>query len=177
MTNALPEEHAMSEELEELYRELRDLQARRDIHAAVCRYMRVQDRLLPELQLSAFHEDAQVDCGLFAGSPAEYVAFAQGFLAEIESSHHLIGQVDIEVDGRQATGEIYFIAHHRLLEDGQEKDLFVAGRYQDCYEDRGDGWKISARREVVDWARTDAAADAFLADNAALIRGRREEAG
>ncbi len=155
--------------------EVRDLAARRDIYAAVCKYMRGQDRLLPALQLEAFHPDARADCGLFAGTAAEYVEFAQGFLGNLKSSHHLIGQVDIQVDGDSATGEVYFIAHHRLVEDGDEKDLFVSGRYQDRYEDRGDGWKIAERREIVDWARTDPAADGFLAENPSIILGRRGE--
>ena len=118
-----------------------------------------------------------MDCGLFAGSAAEFVEFAQGFLGNLKSSHHLIGQADIQVDGDKATGEVYFIAHHRLVEDGEEKDLFVSGRYRDRYENRGDGWKIADRRELVDWARTDPAADAFLADNPSIILGRRGRDG
>lgn len=40
----------------DLEAEVRDLCARRDIHDALCRYMRGQDRLDPELHRSAFHE-------------------------------------------------------------------------------------------------------------------------
>ena len=155
--------------------ELHDLCARRDIHVAVCRYMRGQDRLMPQLHRSAFHDDAYVDCGLFAGSADGFVEFAQGFLANVKASHHMIGQVDITVEGDVAHGEIYFIAWHRIVEDGEEKDLFVAGRYIDRYEDRGQGWKIAKRRELVDWARTDPASDGFLKAQVDLVRGARGE--
>jgi hypothetical protein len=155
--------------------ELHDLCARRDIYDAVCRYMRGQDRLMPEVQRSAFHDDAYVDCGLFAGDAAGYVNFAQGFLANLKSSHHLIGQVHIDVDGSVACGEVYFIAWHRIVEDGAEKDLLVAGRYIDEYQDRGTGWKIAKRRELIDWARTDPAADSFLREAKGLVMGARRD--
>lgn len=155
--------------------ELHDLCARRDIYDAVCRYMRGQDRLMPELHRSAFHDDAYVDCGLFAGSADGFVEFAQGFLANVKASHHMIGQAHITVDGDVAHGEVYFIAWHRLVENGEEQDLFVAGRYIDRYEDRGHGWKIAKRRELVDWARTDPASDGFLKAQVALARGARGE--
>ena len=149
--------------------EVRDLVARRDINAAIQRYMRGQDRLLPELQKTAFHDDAYVDCGLYAGSASGFVDFAQGFLAQMRGSQHLIGQVTIEVAGDVANGEVYFIAWHRLVEDDTEKDLFVCGRYIDRYEQRGGAWRIADRRELIDWARTDPAADGFLKENAAKL--------
>lgn len=164
-------------ELQQLRAEVADLTARRDIHQALNNYMRGQDRLLPETQRLAFHPDAWVDCGLFAGPAAEFIDFAQGFLAACDASQHLIGQVSITLDGRKGKGEVYFIAHHRITENGEKKDLFVAGRYHDEYEDRGQGWKIARRKEIVDWARTDAAADAFLKDQPALHLAARGELG
>jgi hypothetical protein len=155
--------------------ELHDLCARRDIYDAVCRYMRGQDRLMPEVQRSAFHDDAYVDCGLFAGDAAAYVNFAQGFLENLKSSHHLIGQVQIKVSGQVAEGEVYFIAWHRIVEGGVEKDLIVSGRYIDEYQDRGTGWKIAKRRELIDWARTDACADAFLREAKGIVLGARRD--
>ncbi|WP_332671951.1 nuclear transport factor 2 family protein [Aromatoleum sp.] len=171
-----PETIDLAAELGKLRAEVSDLAARRDIHKALNAYMRGQDRLLSDVQRSAFHGDAWVDCGLFAGRASDFIDFAQGFLAACDASQHLIGQVDIAVDGNKATGEVYFIAHHRITENGEKKDLFVAGRYHDEYEDRGDGWKITRRKEIVDWARTDAAADSFLKDQVGLhLAGRGEQ--
>jgi len=163
----------VSIDLNQLAADVADLAARRDIHRALDAYMRGQDRLLPEVQREAFHPDAWVDCGLFAGPAGDFIEFAQGFLANCDASQHLIGQVSIEIDGKRAKGEVYFIAHHRVTEGGEKKDLFVAGRYHDEYEDRGAGWKIARRKEVVDWARTDLAADSFLREQVGLhIAGR-----
>ncbi len=163
----------MSPDLQQLAAEVADLAARRDIHRALNAYMRGQDRLLADVQRAAFHEDAWVDCGLFAGKAADFIAFAQGFLANCDASQHLIGQVSIDIDGHKAKGEVYFIAHHRITENGQKKDLFVAGRYHDEYEDRGQGWKIARRKELIDWARTDPAADGFLREQLGLHLGAR----
>ena len=160
---------------DELAAELRDLAARRDITAALMRYMRGQDRLDADLHLSAFHADAWVDCGLMQGTAAEFVAFAQGFLADLEGSQHLIGQVDIDLapGADRASGEVYFFAWHRLHEDGEAKDLCVAGRYVDESACRDGDWRIVRRRDLIDWARTDPAADGFLRDNPILPRGLR----
>lgn len=147
----------------DLESEVRDLAARRDIYNVICNYMRAQDRLLPDLHLSAFHDDAFVDCGPFAGTAAGFVDFAQTLLGGMAASQHGILQAQIEVDGKKATGEVYFFAQHRIEEDGVEKDLFVAGRYIDDYEDRGSGWKIARRLEIVDWARSDPVSDTFSA--------------
>lgn len=162
----------------DLAAEVRDLAARRDITDAVQRYMRAQDRLLPDLHRSVFHNDAYVDCGLYAGPAHGFVDFAQGFLGDLKASQHLIGQIRIEMDGDMAAdGEVYFIAWHRLVEDGEDKDLIVAGRYVDRYEKRGGEWRIAKRRELIDWARTDPASDSFLqAHGAKLVLGGRREA-
>jgi len=65
------------------------------------------------------------------------------------------------------------IAQHRVVEAEVEKDLFVAGRYVDRYENRGNGWKIAKRRELIDWARTDNATDSFLKEQTTLVLGAR----
>lgn len=158
----------------DLEAEVRDLAARRDIYDAVCRYMRGQDRLDPVLHRSAFHDDAYVDCGLMAGTADEFVDFAQGFLADLEGSQHIIGQTRFHVRGDEASGEVYFYAWHRIREDGEPKDLSVAGRYVDEYACRNGEWRILKRREIIDWARTDPATDGFLAANPSIVRaGRR----
>lgn len=155
--------------------ELKDLCARRDIYRAICNYMRGQDRLLPQLQRSAFHDDAFIDVGLFTGGPDGFVDFAQQLLGSMQVAQHLMGQADIDVQGTVATGEVYFMAYHRLIEEGHNKDLIIAGRYIDQYEDRGMGWKIAKRRLLVDWVRSDDATDGFLQQAKVILGGRRGE--
>lgn len=155
----------------DLEREIRDLVARREITRAIHAYMRGQDRLDRALQLSSFHADADVDCGLLRGGPEAYTDFAQGFLAELHGSQHIIGQIDlnVDVDAGTATGEVYFFAWHRTREaDGSERDLLMAGRYVDDYACRDGHWAIQRRRELIDWARHDPATDAILREQVTI---------
>ncbi len=162
------------ENILQLEKEVADLTARRDIYNAICNYMRGQDRLEWETQRSAFHDDADVDCGMYRGNADGYTDFAQGVLKEFESSQHLIGQAHIDVNGNEASGEVYFIAFHRVIEaDNNEKDLIIGGRYIDRYEKRDGKWRISKRRELVDWARTDPAADSFILEETKIWLGAR----
>ena len=166
----------MTRSIEQLEAEIHDLTARRDIVRAIGAYMRGQDRLDRELQLSAFHEDADVDCGLLRGTREEFTDFAQGFLAQMEGSQHLIGQTDITVEGEHALGEIYFFAWHRLVEENERYDLFMAGRYIDEYACRDGRWAITRRRELIDWGRKDKVSDGFMADMPLLHLGARSGA-
>ena len=85
----------------------------------------------------------------------------------------MIGQVNIELDADIAYGEVYFQAFHRIVTDGQERDLFISGRYVDRYEKRNDEWKIAYRSEVNDWARNDPATDDYFKAAPDSLRGAR----
>jgi hypothetical protein len=139
--------------------DLRDIIARQKIYDLLCDYMRAQDRLLPELHRSVFHDDATTDYGAYIGGPDGFVAFAQGALRPHRANHHMIGQTKIEIEGDVGFGEIYFQAHHRIADAAGEKDLFVSGRYIDRYERRNGVWKIAHRSERVDWIRVEPSTD------------------
>lgn len=132
-----------------------------EIYDLLCDYMRGQDRLEPVLHRSVFYDDATTDYGDgYRGDADGFVAFAQGALTPHLANHHMIGQVRIDFEGDDlAFGEVYFQAFHRTVADGAEEDLWVSGRYVDRYERRGGAWKIAHRSELVDWVRTEPAAD------------------
>lgn len=157
----------------DLEAEVRDLAARRDIQRAVHRYIRGQDRMLPEIQRTAFHPGAHVDCGLFEGDGDAWTEWAQAIFASMKGTQHLLGQIDIDVRGDEADGEVYFLAWHRIVEDGADRDWFFAGRYIDRYEKRDGEWRIARRRELVDWIRNDPPTDAFIAANPGMHRAGR----
>ena len=140
------------------------------------RYMRGQDRLDADLQASAFHSGAIVDYGFTAGESVAFVALAQNLLRRYPATWHMVGQSLIEVSGDQATGEIYFHAWHRRDVGERLQDLQIAGRYLDVYERRDGAWGIIHRREVVDWTRTDPAADDWLVRTPDALRGGRDGA-
>ena len=146
---------------------------REEIRELSRRYKRVLDRLDGELLGSVFAADATVDYGFFQGSAADFVGFALGVLKDHAANHHFIGQMMIAVDGDTANGEIYFQAFHRIEEDGDAKDLFIAGHYLDRYERQDGRWQITFRSEVNVWSRSDPAADEALTGNPAAIIGKR----
>jgi hypothetical protein len=158
----------------DLEAEVRDLAARRDIADAVHRYMRGLDRLDPALQRSAFHDDAFVDVGLMAGPVDEFVAFAQELLAAMDATHHMLGQVRIEVQGETATGECYFQAWHGARDEaGNPRDLFISGRYIDEYACKNGEWRIARRKLITDWVTDQPADHGFYEQNPTTNRGGR----
>jgi hypothetical protein len=154
---------------------LADYCARRDIGDAVARYMRGLDRLDEALFRSAFHPDAQIDCGVYAGDLDGFVSFAFGFLGQMQASHHMLGQCRIAIhDGARASGECYFQAWHGLTGgQGELRDLFIAGRYVDQYACRDGQWRIVRRTLVSDWASDQAATGQGHMDAPQTIHGAR----
>ena len=142
---------------------LKTIIARDEIYQLVCTYMRGQDRLDAATHRSVFWDDAYLDYGFYLGGPDGFVEFAQTALKKYSSCHHMIGQVQIEVEGDQAYGEVYYQAFHRGEDEtGQAIDRVIAGRYIDRYECRDEVWKIAYRTELSDWARSDIAKDEFF---------------
>jgi hypothetical protein len=142
-------------------------------------YMRGLDRLQPDVVRSVFFEDARTDYGFFKGGPDEFADMAYNALKDHLANHHMLGQINIQLEGDVAFGEVYFQAFHRIvtpLNEGgetEERDLFISGRYVDRYEKRGGVWKIAFRSEVSDWARNDPATDSFFRDTPTALRGGR----
>ena len=68
---------------------------------------------------------------------------------------HMLGQTTYDIGERDATGEVYCIAHH--LTPGQHggTDYVMFIRYEDTYRrDVEDAWKFAHRRLRVDWTET-----------------------
>ena len=151
-----------------------ELLAKQEIADLVATYMRGLDRLDRELLRSTFHDDATTDYGFFQGGPDAFADMAYNALREHLANHHMIGQTLIDVEGDVAFGEIYFQAFHRIVADGEERDLFISGRYVDRYEKRDGVWKIAFRSEVNDWARNDPATDDYFTATPDSLRGARK---
>jgi len=158
---------------EERDRRLDELLSKQEIYERLCDYMRGQDRLDPILHRSVFWDDATTDYGIYKGDADGFVAFAQGALTPHKFNQHLIGQVRIDLEGDVGFGEVYFIAFHRIVHEGEDRDLFVAGRYVDRYERRDGVWKIAFRSELVDWARNDPATDDYIRNSTKNLLGAR----
>jgi hypothetical protein len=139
-------------------------------------YMRGLDRLDRDLLRAQFWDDAYLDYGIYSGDADGFADFCMKALKSHERNHHFIGQNLIEVDGDTAWGEVYFQAYHRITDDsGALRDWVIAGRYVDRYEKRGGIWKFTYRSEVVDWARDDPVADAFMAGSGNIWGARKPD--
>ena len=144
---------------------------RSEIADVIAGFARSIDRVDENLLRSVLHPDATIDLGpgIFQGLGGDYVHWLLGVLAGVRSSHHLIGQVRIEIDGDAALAESYFQAHFRLDKPTGREDVFIGGRWLDRLERRPGGpagvWKFTHRKQVLDWARTEAVSDIFYHQN------------
>ncbi|NJO32961.1 MAG: nuclear transport factor 2 family protein [Rhodospirillales bacterium] len=158
----------------QLQSKLEELVDRQEIAELSYKYARAQDRLDGALQRSVFHDDAWTDYGYFKGDADGFVAFAQDVLRRNEVTQHLLGQMDIQINGATAYGEIYNHAFHRMTREGALVDLIVAGRYIDRYEKRDGVWKIAYRSEIVDWARYEPGSNEFFERVPTALRTSRD---
>ena len=75
-------------------------------------------------------------------------------LNRYETTTHFNGQSTIALDGDQATGESYCLAHHLYTEDGERKLMVASLRYLDTFAKTDGGWLFAERNLYVDWTET-----------------------
>ncbi len=144
---------------------------RNEILDVLARLARGIDRLDENLLRSVLHHDATLDFGpgVFQGTSGDYVHWVLGVFQGVRSSHHMIANTRIELEGDVALVESYFHTHIRIEKPIGREDVFLGGRNLDRFERRPSGaagvWKIAHRKQVIDWARTEAASDIFYHQN------------
>jgi len=142
-----------------------------EIGEALASFARGIDRIDENLLRSVLHPDATLDLGpgVFQGTGGDYVHWVLGVLQGIRSSHHMITNIRVELDGDAALVESYFHAHIRIEKPIGREDVFMGGRNLDRFERRPSGsagvWKIVHRKQIIDWVRTEAASDIFYHQN------------
>jgi hypothetical protein len=75
-------------------------------------------------------------------------------LNQYEATTHFNGQSTIELDGDQATGESYTIAHHLFTKDGERQIMIASLRYLDTFAKIGGTWLFAERNLILDWNET-----------------------
>lgn len=177
--------------------DIQTLSDRAEITDLLNLYCRGVDRVDEATLRSIYHEDAIEDRGegLFIGNAQEWVSWTIDLLPVFAMTQHNIQNCLIEVTGDTARSETYFIAYHRfdnpepddntesrtdaggrqddLQWPGDEMELILAGRYLDRFEKRQGKWKISYRKMVCDWCRTQEVADGWFHENPTAYRGVR----
>lgn len=123
-----------------------DLIARHGIMNALANHSRGVDRADINLLSSAYHPDATVDYGFFAGPAATLVEILAGAQRGTPPTLHRTGSPWIKVKGDRAVSEVSVIAY---VEDA-EMQRIVFGRYLDRHECRDGEWRLSHRTYVLE---------------------------
>lgn len=123
-----------------------DLAARHGIMNALALHSRGVDRGDAALLGSAYHPDATVDYGFFAGPAETLVAILGEAQKAAPPSTHRTSNSWIKVSGDAAVSESYVIAH---VEDAGTQRM-VLGRYLDTLALRGREWRITHRQYVIE---------------------------
>jgi hypothetical protein len=125
-------------------------------------YAHAADRRDAEGQKALFTDDTTFAVYM-AGGEAEpsYVLTGRESLTPVfadlnqyEATTHFNGQSTIQLDGANATGESYTIAHHLFTKDGERKIMVASLRYLDTFTKIDDAWYFAERKLILDWSET-----------------------
>ena len=131
--------------------ELLDKQAINELQVKYCRTL----DWLDEVGLSSvFWPDAEIDYGFFVGSGEDFIPFVMNVEKSSERRWHNLTNQSIKIDGNRAEGECYGLAQSTSSRDGNQQDQIFGGRYLDSFEKRGDEWRISKRKFILDWTHS-----------------------
>jgi ketosteroid isomerase-like protein len=159
---------------EEIDRRLTAIEDREQIRTLLYRYARGVDRAEVARTHDLYWED-----GILAFGPQPIVAHEnmEAMTREhaarvLDATHHMFGNILIDLRGDHAFVESYCVAHHRTFPDresneraiGEEwtdaqdspdgvNELVIGFRYLDRFEKRGGEWRVAHRRFVFDWSR------------------------
>ena len=129
--------------------DLREDEAR--LRETALRYARMMDRMSFDDLPTVFAED-----GVLSGPGYEMTGHDQlraglQSLDQFDATLHGVLNTYFEIDGDQATGEVYCVANHVHQVDGIPFKLDMGIRYQDEYARQGDIWVIQRRTFHMVW--------------------------
>ncbi len=146
--------------------------AAEQIRQAALRYCRGVDRLDAALMLSAYHDGATDDHGVFVGPASELCERVVRSHRRYAATMHCVlnHAIDI-VDATHATGEVYNVTYLRTVTtEGNHLDTWW-GRYLDTYEFRAGRWAITHRTCVHEWTESRTLEHAMPIDAARFRQG------
>ncbi len=127
---------------------------REAIRECIFRYCRGIDRADEASLRASYWPDATDRHGPYQGTAEAFIEAALLKLRTGPRMIHHVGNLSIELRGLRAAVETYFLAWQRdRRPDGSEHETFLAGRYVDRFEKRGDEWRVAARVVVYDWVQ------------------------
>jgi len=72
-------------------------------------------------------------------------------LKQFQQTFHFNGQATIKTYGDSATGIVYCLAHHILIENGRRMLLVMGIHYYDTYSFENNQWLFADRKLIIDW--------------------------
>ncbi|MDO9407709.1 nuclear transport factor 2 family protein [Patulibacter sp.] len=160
---------------QDLARRVAALEDREAVRALLLRYARALDSHDWPLLRTVFLPDAVADYGELEGrneGVEEIIAACHRALVGLDSSQHLVGNVEVEVDGDAATASCYLHAQHYLVSPSGVNTFVVGGTYRDRIVRTPDGWRIEHRALATTWTDGNAA---VFAQGLQRLRERGEE--
>ncbi len=133
------------------------------IRELVDAYAHCADRRDANGQMALFTKDTRLLVFMDYGSPEptqelhgrESLAPVFDNLNTYAVTMHFNGQSTVVLDGDQATGESYCLAHHLSVgEDGQRTMMIASIRYLDQFAKQDGQWLFAERRLMVNWTET-----------------------
>lgn len=128
---------------------LRALADRLEITDLLTRYATALDGGDWDGARSVFAAGAVLDYTAFdgpRGEPAEVMAWVADALSGFDMSQHLLGNVQVVLDGDEATASCYvFNPMGQRGADGSLSLFYVGGTYHDRLRRTPDGWRITER--------------------------------
>ena len=133
------------------------------IRELVDAYAHCADRRDAKGQMALFTEDTRFLVFMEYGSPEptqelrgrESLAPVFDNLNTYAVTMHFNGQSTVVLDGDQATGESYCLAHHLSVgEDGQRTMMIASIRYLDQFAKQDGQWLFAERRLLLNWTET-----------------------
>jgi hypothetical protein len=125
-------------------------------------YAHCADTRDAEGQKALFTEDTRF--AVYMGGPGtepSYVLEGREALSPVfddlnryEATMHFNGQSSVILDGDQATGDSYTIAHHVYTDDGSRMMMVAWLRYLDSFAKVDQAWYISERQIILQWSET-----------------------
>jgi uncharacterized protein (TIGR02246 family) len=128
----------------------------RKIRELALRYAQAVDNRDAEKLAGVFTEDGLIDGSGYTSHGREQIMRIPRMLTKrYQKTFHSVQNHLIELNGDQATGEVYALSHHlQRHEDGSLTDFVMVMRYHDRYVRQADGWRFAHRHILVDWTET-----------------------
>jgi hypothetical protein len=130
-----------------------------ELRSLVDRYATWADRRVGAAVAGLFEPDGRLVLhrdGEAAPATSEVVGHAAleaaiGYLDRYDATTHFVGQHLVDLDGDDATGVAYCLAHHLGYEGEPTRTRVDSIRYLDRYRRHPDGWRFAERRLCFDW--------------------------